>query len=119
MSNIKKSIKLSFRDWESATFGFSYGSGEKHIFFALKSFLEFCGGPSFSYDFEILERELTPTVAWLLINILCKANIIDYGSSPRFGWLTVTGIRLKKFIVEFSIEELCEIVSYDSDDYIP
>lgn len=116
MRTIKKSIEHYFRDWEVNVFGYGYGSGEEHIITALKRFLELCNGV---YDFEILEKELTPPVAWLLINILCHADIIDYGSSPRFGWLTLPGVRLKEFISSHTIEELCAILDYDSNEYIP
>lgn len=118
---IKKNIEHYFRDWESYVFGYGYGSGEEHIIFALKHFLELCPTMpnKYHYDFEVLEKNLTPTVTWLLINVLCRADIIDYGCSPRFGWLTGVGMRLKEFISSRSVEELCKILAYDSSEYIP
>jgi len=106
----RKSIEDSFCDWESNTFGFGYGSGEEHIIPALRHFFSLCNeGPyNGSYDYQKLEKELTPTIAWLFINILCnhKVDMIEYGTSPRGGWLTKKGERLRGFMLSRSAEDL-------------
>ena len=115
-----KNIEDSFRDWESNTFGFGYGIGEKHTVPALRRFLELCNeGPyNGSYDYRKLEAVLGCTTAWLFINILCKYNVdmIEYGTSPRCGWLTSKGKRLKEFMLSHPAEELVGFVTYRTKD---
>ena len=99
-----------FADWEAHVFGYGYGSGEEYIIGALKVFMSLCVPPERgypAYDYQELEAALTPVVAWLLINVLCNANLIEYGSSPRFGWLTKEGISLKAHIGSHDVESLC------------
>ena len=103
-----KSIEEHFRDWESFVFGFGYGSGERHILSSLKIF--FSNIPvEGNYDYCGLEVACGDSTAWLLINILCKNDIIEYGTSPRFGWLTKQGKELKTFIDQNDIDALTEI----------
>lgn len=130
MTEPTKTIEDYFADWEGSAFGFGYGAGEPHIIPALKTFLE-CAGeretqseasiqmfgrsdsiPN-SFDYRILEERLTPTVAWLLINVLCRHNVetLEYGTSPRHPWLTTEGVRLKEFVCSRDVEELVEIVT--------
>lgn len=117
----QKSIEDSFTDWEAHVFGFGYGTGEEHTISALMNFfLAFRDEDqeTNSYDYKKLEAAVTPAVAWLLINILCHADIIEYGVSPRYGWLTPKGGRLRKFMLSKSIEQLvdltCKTEDYDS-----
>lgn len=114
-----KTLDDYFADWESYVFGFGYGTGEEHILPSLKSFLECCNDDA-PYDFQVLEAKLTPTVAWLLINILCRHNvdIIEYGTSPRCGWLTPHGIKLKEFVATKTVDELIGMTGRDSE-YTP
>lgn len=116
-----KSADEHFRDWEAHVFGFGYGSGEEHVIPALKQFLELCdGGPNGeSYDFRTLEAGLSPTVTWLMINTLAHAGIIEYGSSPRFAWLSQNGVALKTFVASKTIDQLVGIVTQSDEDYIP
>ena len=110
-----KTIENSFRDWDGNTFGYGYGSGEEHTIPALRRFLELCDGrgnaDSTQYDYEALEKALTPIVTWLLINTLAHADILEYGTSPRFAWLTSKGERLKAFMLSHTIEELVEMAT--------
>lgn len=105
-----------FRDWFADAFGYGYGTGERPILTALQQFLELCpdGG---SYGYEDLEAALTPVVAWLLINRLCGADILEYGVSPRFAWLTGKGKRLKAYVVGRSVDELYETAACYTEDY--
>jgi hypothetical protein len=109
-----KTPEQYFADWESGVFGYGYGTGEEHVLGALKDFFRNTAFTdrfgSVSYDYQNLERELTPRVAWLLINVLAKAGAIEYGTSPRFGWLTPGGKALAAFIDAHSIEQLEESV---------
>lgn len=90
-----KTLEQNFADWEGNAFGFGYGTGEPHTLRALKGFFDALGteNGAHCYNYEKLEEALTAPVAWLLINILCRhgADVIEYGTSPRYGWLTTEG----------------------------
>lgn len=108
-----KTLEESFVDWEAETFGFGYGTGEPHVLASLKGFFDALGtdhSPT-AYDYEKLETAIGAPVAWLLINILCRheTHIIEYGSSPRFGWLTGEGEALKAFVDSRTVGELVDI----------
>lgn len=106
-----KTIEQNFADWESNVFGFGYGTGEEHTLSALRAFMAAVGreDAAHGYDYQKLEAACGVTTAWLLINILCHADVIEYGTSPRYGWLTTEGKALKAFIASKSIEELVEL----------
>lgn len=113
-----KSIEHNFADWESATFGLGYGTGESHVLRALKAFFDAFGVDDrpMSYDFEKLEEAVTAPVAWLLINRLCQVDIIEYGTSPRYAWLTPEGEALRVFIDSKTVGELVDICCDRSED---
>ncbi len=97
-----------FKDWEAVVFGFGYGTGEKHTLNTLKDFFSLLDQGC--YDFKVLEEKLSPSITWLLINILCHADIIEYGSSPRFGWLNNgKGNLLRDYLKRNSVDKLYEI----------
>jgi len=92
-----KTLDEYFYDWETHVFGYGYGSGECHIIPALQKIMELVP-ESGCYNYEEFEKSLSPVVAWLFINILCKNNIFEYGTSPRYGWLTESGKELKIYL---------------------
>ena len=103
--------ETQFAQWESKTFGYGYGNGEYFILPLLKKFFEnFTRGDN-QYDFQHLEKELGETNTWFLINGLCRVDAIEYGTSPRFGWLTSKGIAVKDFVLKHTNEELYEYVT--------
>lgn len=111
-----KSIDRHFAEWESEVIGFGYGSGEAHTLLALQEFLSVIKDRP--YDYRTLESAVTPAVAWLLISILCRNDIIEYGSSPRYGWLTKEGEALREFVINRSIDQLVKICTDDEQlDY--
>jgi hypothetical protein len=119
-----KTIEESWTDWESEVFGLGYGTGEIYVIGALKAFLgavgiDRDGGPmktgGGTYDYRALEAACGPAAAWLLINRLCRIDIIDYGVSPRFGWLSPQGEALKAFVDAKSIHELISLTEVDQD----
>jgi len=112
-----KPIDDAFADWEGSVFGYGYGTGEEHILGALVAFMEQIKDGR-SYDYRDLEVACGATVAWLLINALCHADIIEYGSSPRFGWLTPQGGLLCDYICSKTASELYQIISDRSTEYI-
>lgn len=113
-----KTLEDHFHDWESCVFGYGYGTGEHHTLPALhKFFSEFHEG---SYDYARLTEALGPVVTWLLINALCKADILEYGTSARYGWLTNDhGRELAHFILRHTPEELYEICCSKTEEYSP
>lgn len=104
-----------FRDWEAHVFGYGYGSGETYTYPALKAF--FAAIDERTYDHHALCAAVTPVAAWLLINTLCHADIIEYGTSPRFGWLTPKGEKLKAYLDAHTIEELYEARRLSGDEF--
>lgn len=106
-----------FADWESHVFGYGYGTGEEYILPGLKLFMDYVPDDG-SYHHDALEAALGPAAAWLFINILCHADVIEYGTSPRYAWLTPQGKALKAYLASKSAEELGAILSdYDSYCY--
>jgi hypothetical protein len=73
-----------FRDWESHAFGYGYGTGEVFIIPELKLFFETTEAEG-NYNHRTLEQKLGGISTWLLINILCHADMLEYGTSPRYG----------------------------------
>lgn len=119
MTDILDTLKTEddyFRDWEGAVFGFGYGTGEQYVLAELRRFMLNVSGEG-GYDYAILEAAVGPSVAWLLINALCKADIIEYGTSPRYGWLTDKGKRLRAYVTGHTADELVEVVCSDPDSY--
>lgn len=106
-----KTIEQSFIDWEAHVFGFGYGTGEDYTIPALKALFAAVGDERGTrcYDHEALAKAVTPTVAWLLINTLAKAGMLEYGSSPRYGWLTPEGEALQAFLAAMSNDRLIEL----------
>ena len=103
---------------EQDAFGYGYGTGEAFILPALHGFLLHLEQGQ-SYSAEAMEAGLGGTVAWLLINVLCRAQILDYGTSPRFGFLTPQGERLRDYVLSKTPEELYEIVTQGLDPVQP
>ena len=109
-----KTIEENFTDWESDLFGFGYGTGEEHTLKALKDFLAAIPANG-TYDYRALESAVTAPVAWLLINMLAGANVIEYGTSPRHGWLTKNGKALAEFVAARSVDQLYQLTSRDEE----
>jgi len=109
--------EIWFRQWECEAFGYGYGVGENHIIPALRQFLSVIPskreGP---YVYTELEEACGGTVAWLLINALCAVDAIEYGTSPRTGWLTVEGHALRDYVLGKTAEELLEIWDDPAND---
>lgn len=60
---------------------------------------------------------MTPAVAWLLINILAGVDVIEYGTSPRYGWLTDCGKALRAFVETRTVDDLVTIVCEKDENY--
>lgn len=116
-----KTAEQSFSDWESTTFGYGYGTGEPHTLRVLKAFMDAIGRDDepHAYEYERLEQAVTAPVAWLLINRLCQVDIIEYGTSPRFGWLTEEGEALRSFLSGKTVDELVDICCDRTEDNPP
>jgi hypothetical protein len=123
---VPKTIQQNFADWQGYVFGFGYGSGERHTLAAVKMFFATVGEGESSdrqhcYDYQKLEAVLTPTVAWLLINTFCHhtVDVIEYGTSPRYGWLTTEGRALKTFIDLQTLDQLVELCTGQTEEECP
>ena len=116
-----KTLDESWIDWEGHFFGFGYGTGEAHTIPAIKRFFELCPETdrdgSSAYDYRVLEAGLGPVVAWLLINRFAGhgVDVLEYGVSPRFAWLTDRGKRLKAYLASKTADELIELTHHDQD----
>lgn len=102
-----------FHDWHDEMFGFGYGTGENYTISALKEFSALLRDGS--YDHERIEAAMGGTVAWLLINALCHADAIEYGTSPRYGWLTESGKAAFAYIDGKTNEEIYQVLMADYD----
>lgn len=115
----------SFWKWHDENFSYGYGTGEQHWIPTLKKFFALIGqkeeNHAGSYDFQILEKKLTPVIAWLLINTLCEHrrevgdSTLEYGTSPRFGWLTEVGEGIREYFNSHSEDELYDMTHADRD----
>lgn len=118
-----KRIELTdkhFIDWESQIFGYGYGTGELPILRCLHFFFSSLEDGR-RYDYEVLEKELGDAATWFLINALCHAGVIEYGTSPRYAWIDSTNpaiSALRDYIVTRTPEQLYEIVANRPDEYI-
>ena len=114
LRRMRKTIDDYFIEWECHVFGFGYGTGEEHVLGALKTFFEWIKPDG--YDYKVLEDKLTPTVAWLLINRMAGVDMIEYGCSPRYGWLTPKGTAMKVYLSGRTLDELTDLCC--QTDYI-
>ena len=112
----EKTIDEHFRDWIMEYLGYGYGTGEEFILPDLRKFFELCPDTSNYYHIN-LEEELTPTIVWLFIELLCRADIITYGVSTRYGWFTKNGKALRAYILSKSAEELYGIAVDRPENY--
>lgn len=111
-----KKIEEQFIDWENAIFGFGYGTGEQYTIQGLKDFFDQLENDR-NYDYEKVEKKFGQLAGWLLINILCRADILEYGTSARFGWVTEKGAKLRDFLKTRKTGELYELVMNVADGY--
>lgn len=109
---------LDFKGWEQEAFGYGYGTGEEPVLTAVRDFFAWVEeeGDVKKYDYEVMENKLGKTVAWLLINVMCKTGIIEYGTSPRYGWLTAKGRELMDFFGENPLEEMYDIINQEVEE---
>lgn len=116
--NAGKLTDKHFVDWEGDVFGYGYGSGERPILgIMVKFFYALENGRS--YDYRTMYSILGIEQFWFLINALCNAGIIDYGTSPRWGWLTEKGEMLRDYIMTKTLDELCMLVCADINWQFP
>lgn len=107
-----------FREWEQDAFGYGYGTGEQYILPALHAFFTLLDDRH-AYTAETLEQQLGGPVAWFLLNVLCKTDIVDYSISPRYGWLTLQGARLCDYVLSKTPAALYAVVTQDVPEDVP
>lgn len=121
ISKCQKPIEIYFRDWFNEAFGYCYGTGEDYLIPLLRKFLDSCKpelSKSHSYSHEVLEQTLGKEITWLMICTLCGNDVIEYGISPRFAWLSIEGRRLKNFIGTKTDDELYELATQEENDEV-
>uniref|UniRef100_A0A6M3XT75 Uncharacterized protein n=1 Tax=viral metagenome TaxID=1070528 RepID=A0A6M3XT75_9ZZZZ len=115
MKKVMKTKDEQFIDWECSVFGYGYGSGEMYTLQTLKDFFSLLQEER-NYDFEILEKELGGAICWLMINILCSADILEYGTSSRYGWLSEKGEKLRDYLKTKTVDDLYNLVMYVDEE---
>ena len=113
LKNKEMKERLQFKQWEGRVFGAGYGTGELPILKVVKLFFDTLKDDR-NYDFNFLEEEVGEQTTWLLINLLSKGNVIEWGTSSRYGWLTSCGEYVRDFIKDKTPEELYKIVTEDN-----
>jgi hypothetical protein len=109
---MEKTLDDYFRDWMGEAFGFGYGTGEDYFLPALRAFfLSLKDGRSYWYT--DLETQFGGLAAWLLINLLCNQDVLEYGTSPRGAWLTAKGERLRDYMLAKTPDEIDAVLNYD------
>lgn len=96
--------------------GYGYGTGEYVIVPLIKKFLTLCKANDYKYDHSEIEKKLGQAITWFLINGLCKLDVIEYGTSPRFAWISGDKEDLVHAIVKSSDDELYKIATMDFDE---
>lgn len=108
----------NFIDWENHVFGYGYGSGEEHIMEGIKQLFSLLDSENYAYSSSELEISMGPLPTWLLINVLSHADILEYGTSPRYGWLTHDkGVALKHYMDGKSANELSHLCASTDGNY--
>ena len=103
-----------FREWEQVTFGYGYGTGELHILPILHAFFAALEDGS-AYNASHFVAQWGGAVTWLLLNALLHGGILEYGTSPRYGWLTPQGERLREYVLSKTPKDLYDIATMDVD----
>ena len=113
--DMTRTMDSYFADWEREAFGYGYGTGEQYTILAVRAFFALCTQARgvYHYDYEELEARLVPIVAWLLINVLAGNGLLDYGTSPRYGWLTENGKILRDYMLQKNIEDLRAVALHE------
>jgi hypothetical protein len=106
-----------FRDWEADTFGFGYGTGEMPILQCLQKFFSMLEDGRM-YNYENMQKEFGELSTWLLINYLCHADILEYGTSPRYGWITEKGEMIRDYLAGADIVKVYNMLMDDTEDSI-
>jgi len=110
-----KVTEKHFRDWYQDVLGYGYGTGEEYTLPALRGFFEILKDGR-SYEYKDIEKKLGGLGAWLLIGVLCGCDIIEYGCSPRYGWITPKGEKVRDFVLSKSELELFDIAMLSTND---
>jgi hypothetical protein len=104
-----------FREWEDVAFGYGYGTGEPHIIAGLRVFfgaVKADGG----YSYLDIEKAMGELPAWLVINALNHSGVLNYGTSPRFGWMEGKGHELREYFAANSDERILSVLVAECDD---
>lgn len=103
-----------FIDWFAEHISHGYGTGEQYTIPCLKLFLENCPEDG-NYDFEVIQNVVGKAETWFLMSIFGKTDVINYGTSPRYGWLDDKGKLLKQYVDGKTVDALYGLVMTDGD----
>jgi hypothetical protein len=109
---VPKSVAMDEREfctWYGDTLGYGYGTGDVHFCHALVTFLRHCRETG-SYTYTTMQDALGEAAFWFFLNTLCHAGLVDYGTSPRYGWLSEEGKRLADFVKDYDADRLYNLV---------
>ena len=104
-----------FYKWFDEHFGYCYGSGVPEIVNLLLLFFSVIPWRK-PYKHTNIEVLLGVPAAWLLINLFCIDRVVEYGVSPRCGWLTEKGNSLRVFMCAQGKARLLEIIEKGDDN---
>lgn len=109
-----KGTKEYFIDWYHSELGYGYGTGDEYYCKALIDFFQLLRQANvdevFQYNYKKLENEMGGAAAWFIINIMCGSDLVEYGTSPRYGWLTPSGELMRDLLAEYNADSLYELV---------
>lgn len=109
---MNKLTDKNFIDWFSENFGYGYGTGECYTIPALRKFIKECPEDG-NYDYKVLEQKCGDVTAWLMMSVMCREGILEYGTSPRYGWLGEKGKMLREYMLNKTSDELYDLVMTD------
>lgn len=92
-----------------------YGTGEQYTIPIMYKFMELLAERS--YDFQVMSVAFGEVTTWVLIELLARCDLIDWGTSSRFGWITERGEQLRDMMRKFTQEEMYEIVTAIPNDF--
>ena len=65
----------------------------------------------YTYDYrKLIDILKSEELAWATIHLLDAHEMIDWGTSIRFGWLDGKGVNLREYFEKYTVDELYQAV---------
>jgi hypothetical protein len=112
---------IEFEDlWNEKLGGYCYGN-ELPLMKAFSELLQTIEpkdngylGYSYLYSYQdIIKKTGSEELTWSLIRLLANSQMIDWGSSIRFGWLDGDGVKIMNYFNKYDIAVLYRIIHLD------